>query len=228
MESGGYVKVERRREKGTMIDKEENHEPGRLQDTKGRGNHQSFTERSLKPEASILLVEDEDKAGGRKKCDPTRYVIDTGYVKQRQYNPSTGMYSLDVVQISSVDDHHALFIKQLYDLHGLESKLISVLAELEELVPESVIDYTPPASIMKSSSMLPFLKFRGESLADALRQLYLIDAIDENGMITHVGRTMAGEETELIPFASWAQSSALFLGQIKDFGLLAEYIFIER
>ena len=29
-----------------------------------------------------------------------RYVIDAGYVKQRQYNPSTGMYSLDVVQIS--------------------------------------------------------------------------------------------------------------------------------
>lgn len=29
-----------------------------------------------------------------------RYVIDAGYVKQRQYNPSTGMYSLEVVQIS--------------------------------------------------------------------------------------------------------------------------------
>lgn len=29
-----------------------------------------------------------------------RYVIDPGFVKQRQYNPSTGMYSLDVVQIS--------------------------------------------------------------------------------------------------------------------------------
>ena len=29
-----------------------------------------------------------------------RFVIDCGYVKQRQYNPSNGMYSLDVVQIS--------------------------------------------------------------------------------------------------------------------------------
>lgn len=29
-----------------------------------------------------------------------RYVIDSGYVKQRQYNPATGMYSLDIVQIS--------------------------------------------------------------------------------------------------------------------------------
>jgi len=32
----------------------------------------------------------------------------------------------------------------------------------------------------------------GESLEDALRQLYLIDAIDENGQITEVGRIMAG------------------------------------
>jgi len=31
-----------------------------------------------------------------------------------------------------------------------------------------------------------------ESLEDALRQLYLIDAIDENGQITEVGRIMAG------------------------------------
>jgi hypothetical protein len=30
-----------------------------------------------------------------------------------------------------------------------------------------------------------------------------------------------GEEAELIPFASWAQSSAVFPGQIKDLGLLA-------
>ena len=31
-----------------------------------------------------------------------------------------------------------------------------------------------------------------ESLEDALKQLFLIDAIDENGSITHIGRTMAG------------------------------------
>ena len=31
-----------------------------------------------------------------------------------------------------------------------------------------------------------------EALQDALRQLYLIDAIDENGSITSIGRTMAG------------------------------------
>ncbi|KAG8089710.1 hypothetical protein GUJ93_ZPchr0011g27222 [Zizania palustris] len=34
--------------------------------------------------------------------DGVVFVIDCGYVKQRQYNPSSGMYSLDVVQISRV------------------------------------------------------------------------------------------------------------------------------
>lgn len=32
-----------------------------------------------------------------------------------------------------------------------------------------------------------------ESLEDALRQLYLIDAIDEDGSITSLGQTMAGK-----------------------------------
>ncbi|GKF37974.1 hypothetical protein Tco_0114732 [Tanacetum coccineum] len=34
------------------------------------------------------------------------------------------------------------------------------------------------------------------------------------------GRKFGGEAAELIPFASWAQSSAVFPGQIKDLGLL--------
>lgn len=33
-----------------------------------------------------------------------------------------------------------------------------------------------------------------------------------------------GEAAELIPFASWAQSSAVFPGQIKDLGLPSCYI----
>ncbi|MQL88552.1 hypothetical protein Taro_021122, partial [Colocasia esculenta] len=36
-----------------------------------------------------------------------------------------------------------------------------------------------------------------ESLEDALRQLYLIDAIDENGLITKVGQRMAGYNISL-------------------------------
>lgn len=38
----------------------------------------------------------------------------------------------------------------------------------------------------------------GESLEDALRQLYLIDAIDENGQITEIGKSMAGMSSTCI------------------------------
>lgn len=34
-----------------------------------------------------------------------------------------------------------------------------------------------------------------ESLEDALKQLYLVDAIDENGSITSLGRKMAGNSS---------------------------------
>jgi hypothetical protein len=37
-----------------------------------------------------------------------------------------------------------------------------------------------------------------------------------------------GEAVKLIPFASYAHNSALFPGQIKDLGLIAKDIWIER
>lgn len=36
-----------------------------------------------------------------------------------------------------------------------------------------------------------------EALEDALKQLYLIDAIDEDGSITSLGKTMAGMNCEI-------------------------------
>ena len=44
---------------------------------------------------------------------------------------------------------------------------------------------------IKSSNLVGFAA--AESLEDALKQLYLIDAIDENGLITSIGRVMAGK-----------------------------------
>ncbi|XP_057755734.1 hydroxyisourate hydrolase-like [Arachis stenosperma] len=38
--------------------------------------------------------------------------------------------------------------------------------------------------------------FIAESLQDALKQLYLIDVIDENGAITSIGQKMAGQRTQ--------------------------------
>ncbi|KAF5197860.1 Atp-dependent rna helicase dhx8 [Thalictrum thalictroides] len=135
--------------------------------------------------------------------DGVVYVIDSGFVKQRQYNPATGMYSLDIVQISRVQaDQRAgragrtcpgkcyrLYPSSIYREEFPEvtvpeiqrSSLAGSVLYLKSLdVPDIDIlsfDFLDPPS--------------RESLEDALRQLYLIDAIDGNGSITRVGRAMA-------------------------------------
>nr|GEZ23481.1 probable pre-mRNA-splicing factor ATP-dependent RNA helicase DEAH4 [Tanacetum cinerariifolium] len=105
--------------------------------------------------------------------DGVVYVIDSGYVKQRQYNLSTGIYSLDVVEISRVQANqragragrtrpgNVLYLKSL-DLPDID------------ILKFDFLDAPSP-----------------ESLQDALKQLFLIDAIDANGTITSIGKIMA-------------------------------------
>ncbi|KAK2634797.1 hypothetical protein Ddye_029589 [Dipteronia dyeriana] len=135
--------------------------------------------------------------------DGVVYVIDAGYVKQRQYNPSTGMYSLDVVQISKVQANqragragrtrpgkcYRLYPSKVYQDEFLD---VSVPEIQRSSLAGSVL-------YLKSLDLtdIDILKFdfldppSAESLIDALKQLYLIDAIDESGSITTFGRTMA-------------------------------------
>ncbi|TQE09274.1 hypothetical protein C1H46_005209 [Malus baccata] len=131
------------------------------------------------------------------------YVIDSGYVKQRQYNPSTGMYSLDVVQISKVQANQRAGragrtrpgkCYRLYPSTVYEDEF------LDATIPEIQRSSLAGSVLYLKSLDLPdidILKFdfldspSSESLQDALKQLYLIDAIDENGLITRVGKTMA-------------------------------------
>uniref|UniRef100_A0A2P2L5G5 RNA helicase n=1 Tax=Rhizophora mucronata TaxID=61149 RepID=A0A2P2L5G5_RHIMU len=135
--------------------------------------------------------------------DGVVYVIDSGYVKQRQYNPSTGMYSLDVVQISKVQASqragragrtrpgkcYRLYPSAVYQEEFLDvtvpeiqrTSLAGSVLHLKSLDLSDIdvlkFDFLDPPSI--------------ELLEDALKQLHIIDAIDENGSITSVGRTMA-------------------------------------
>ncbi|XP_030960687.1 probable pre-mRNA-splicing factor ATP-dependent RNA helicase DEAH4 [Quercus lobata] len=135
--------------------------------------------------------------------DGVVYVIDSGYVKQRQYNPSTGMYSLDVVQISKVQANqragragrtrpgkcYRLYPSILYN----DDFLDVTVPEIQRSSLAGSVLYLKSLDL----SDMDILKFEfldppsSESLEDALKQLYLIDAIDENGMITSIGRVMA-------------------------------------
>eukprot|EP01018_Ginkgo_biloba_P031799 Gb_15844 [translate_table: standard] len=154
--------------------------------------------------------------------DGVVYVIDPGFVKQRQYNPITGMYSLDVVQISRVQaDQRAGRAGRtcpgkcyrLYPLSVYEHEL------LEVTVPE-IQRSSLAATVLHLKSFdllgIDVLKFdfldqpSRESLEDALKQLFLIDAIGEDGLITSIGRQMA--ELPLEPSLSRALIAANELG----------------
>ncbi|XP_021899621.1 probable pre-mRNA-splicing factor ATP-dependent RNA helicase DEAH4 isoform X2 [Carica papaya] len=135
--------------------------------------------------------------------DGVVYVIDSGYVKQRQYNPSAGMYSLDVVQISKVQANQRAGragrtrpgkCYRLYPSTVYRDEFLDVtIPEIQRSSLAGSVLYLKSLDL----SDIDILKFdfldppSTESLEDALKQLYLIDAIDENGSITTIGRTMA-------------------------------------
>ncbi|KAL0408506.1 UNVERIFIED_CONTAM: putative pre-splicing factor ATP-dependent RNA helicase DEAH4 [Sesamum radiatum] len=135
--------------------------------------------------------------------DGVVYVIDTGFVKQRQYNPSTGMYSLDVVQISKVQANQRAGRAGRTcpgKCYRLYPSLVYKDDFLDATVPEIQRSSLAGSVLYLKSLDLPdidILKFdfldppSAEALEDALKQLYLIDAIDEDGSITSLGRTMS-------------------------------------
>lgn len=158
--------------------------------------------------------------------DGVVYVIDSGYVKQRQYNPSTGMYSLDVVEISRVQaDQRAGRAGRTCPgkCYRLYPSLVYRDDFLDATVPEIQRTSLAGSVLYLKSLDLPdidILKFdfldppSSESLEDALKQLYLIDAIDENGSVTSIGKTMA--ELPLDPSLSRTLIAA------NEYGCLSE------
>ncbi|XP_055810477.1 probable pre-mRNA-splicing factor ATP-dependent RNA helicase DEAH4 isoform X3 [Solanum dulcamara] len=135
--------------------------------------------------------------------DGVVYVIDSGYVKQRQYNPSTGMYSLEVVQISKVQAKqragragrtcpgkcYRLYPSTVYH----DDFLDATIPEIQRSSLAGTVLYLKSLDLADMDILkFDFLDSPSiESLEDALKQLYLVDAIDENGSITILGRKMA-------------------------------------
>lgn len=158
--------------------------------------------------------------------DGVVYVIDCGYVKQRQYNPSSGMYSLDVVQISKVQANQRAGragrtrpgkCYRLYPSTVYHDEFLDVtVPEIQRSSLAGSVLYLKSLDL----SDINVLKFdfldppSSESLEDALKQLYLIDAIDENGSITSIGRTMA--ELPLEP------SLSRMLMEANEYGCLSQ------
>ena len=131
------------------------------------------------------------------------YVIDPGLVKQKEYDPATGVEALTVKPISRVAAAQragragrtcAGRCFRLFTAHALAHDMPA------ETVPEIGRVSLVAAVLHLKSLALPGLDVLSfdfldppapGALADALRQLHVLDAIDADGCITRRGRDMA-------------------------------------
>ena len=135
--------------------------------------------------------------------DGVVYVVDSGVVKQKHYQPQTGMDSLDVVPISRVGATQRAGRAgrtrpgkcfRLYSRAFFEGQMPNVT--LPEIQRTSLVSAT---LYLKSLELedLDVLSFefldapKREALEDSLKQLYCLDAIDSQGAITAMGRRMS-------------------------------------
>ncbi|KAG0001303.1 DEAH-box ATP-dependent RNA helicase prp22 [Entomortierella chlamydospora] len=129
-----------------------------------------------------------------------RFVVDSGFVKQKMYDPSTGMDALLVVPISKAaatqragraGRTRAGVCFRLYSRESFETEMD------EETVPE--IKRTGLTGTVLSLKRLGIVDVNGfefldrpgdEELSAALRELYLIGGIDQHGRMTDIGHGM--------------------------------------
>ncbi|KAI9470820.1 MAG: P-loop containing nucleoside triphosphate hydrolase protein [Benjaminiella poitrasii] len=129
-----------------------------------------------------------------------RYVVDSGFVKEKSYDPNTGMDALLVTEISQ-----AAAIQRagragrtapgkafrLYSEESFEGMLPNTIPEIQRSSLMSTV------LSLKTLEIVDVLHFAfidppEETLVrNALKQLYLLGAIDENGKITKLGHQMS-------------------------------------
>ncbi|XP_073395276.1 probable pre-mRNA-splicing factor ATP-dependent RNA helicase DEAH4 [Physcomitrium patens] len=135
--------------------------------------------------------------------DGVVYVIDPGFVKQRNYNPNTGMDSLSVVRISRVQATQRAGragrtrpgkCYRLYPMSAFEEEFLpATVPEIQRSSLTGAVLHLkfldlPNVDILHFDFIDPPLR---ESLEDALRQLFAIDAIGPDGKITALGKRIA-------------------------------------
>ncbi len=129
------------------------------------------------------------------------YVVDPGFVKQKQFNAQSGMDALTVVPISKVA------AKQRAGRAGRTKpgkcfRLYSLDTYTNELADDTApeiqrTNLTNTVLMLKSLGISDVLGFdyldrpSYQSICDALLQLYYLDAINSSGQITALGKAMA-------------------------------------
>lgn len=164
-----------------------------------------------------------------------RYVVDSGFVKQKTYNPARRMESLVVVPISRVAAEQRAGRAgrtgpgQCYRLYSREC--------LEGMMPETV----PEICRCNLANVLLYLKVLGvpdvvdfdyfeapskDQLAEALLMLHSLGALDDSGQVTPLGQTMA--RLFLDPALSRAILQAVEEGCLREVLTIAAMLSVEN
>ncbi|KAL3085159.1 hypothetical protein niasHS_010228 [Heterodera schachtii] len=133
--------------------------------------------------------------------DGIYYVVDPGFVKQKIYNPKSGMDSLVVTPISQAQAAQRAG-RAGRTGPGKCYRLYTERAYRDEMLPTPVpeIQRTNLASTLlqlKAMGINNLLEFDfmdappAEAMITALYQLYQLSALDEDGLLTRLGRRMA-------------------------------------
>jgi ATP-dependent RNA helicase DHX8/PRP22 len=129
------------------------------------------------------------------------YVIDSGVFKQKEYDPETGIDSLKVRCISKVQATQRAgragrtrpgICYRLYTHDTFDSMIDTASPEINRTCLSGAVLYLKSLPVEINVLEFNFIdKPEREGLEDALRQLYILDAIDQNGVIREMGRSMA-------------------------------------
>ena len=114
--------------------------------------------------------------------DGIGFVIDCGYVKQKQYNSQTGLESLLIIPISK---------QQAKQRAGRAGRTAS--GKCFRLYSESFYASQMPESHQAEifrSNLSSVILTDEQAILDAIKQLYWIEAVDDSGSITLLGKEL--------------------------------------
>ncbi|KAG2823858.1 putative pre-mRNA-splicing factor ATP-dependent RNA helicase [Phytophthora cactorum] len=171
--------------------------------------------------------------------DGVRYVVDCGFTKQKVYNPVQQMESLVVVPISKVSAQQRAGragrtapgkCYRLYNKTSYEEMAQETVPEIQRTNLANTVLYLKLIGIQDVIGF-PYLDPPDEdSLLDALKQLYVLGALDVTGEATALGKLMAAFPLE--PKLSRALVESLLLNCSHEMTqvvamLSAENVFVE-
>ena len=166
--------------------------------------------------------------------DGIRYVVDAGLVKQKEYDAKTGMDALAVTRISKAAAEQRAG-RAGRTAHGKCYRLFS--RAFFESMPDATVPEIQRTSlaatvlVLKQVGVDDVLAFQfmerpdTEMLVSALKQLFLLGALDARGAITDVGHAMI--QFPLAPQLARALIAGAHEGCGKDMATLAAMLSVE-